>query len=325
MGQTIVATLTSPLGLTAIMISLGIAFLGVSLLGFGEPTRDRLQRIETLSAGGSARAPAEAKALVKHKEPKALHKRLERFRHALEPKTADEQNAARLYMLQAGYFNEYAIQYFHAAKFVLALFGLLLGIVLMLSAGSETSLVVRGVQIVGPTLIGYYLPIFWVNRRRAERLEDIARGFPDALDLLLVCVEAGQSIDQAIARVARELRKGYPTLAEEFETVVHELKAGRDRQSVLRAFGERSGNPDIQSFASVLIQSATFGTSTADALRVYAAEMRDKRMMLAEEKANVLPTKLTLGTMLFTVPPLLIILVGPSIYGVLKFLASFSP
>ena len=123
-------------------------------------------------------------------------------------------------------------------------------------------------------------------------------------------------------RVARELRAGSPALADEYEIVAWELKAGKDRIQVLRDMGERAGVPDVASFVTVLIQSATFGTSVAEALRVFSAEMRDKRVMLAEEKANVLPTKLTLGTMMFTVPPLLIILIGPSVYGVMEMLNS---
>ena len=128
--------------------------------------------------------------------------------------------------------------------------------------------------------------------------------------------EAGQSLDQSIVRVAAEIRAGYPALADEFEIVAHEMKAGKDRIVVLKDMSERAGVPDVASFVTVMIQSASFGTSIAEALRVYAAEMRDKRVMRAEEKANVLPTKLTLGTMMFTVPPLMIILIGPSVHGI---------
>ncbi len=134
--------------------------------------------------------------------------------------------------------------------------------------------------------------------------------------MMLVCVEAGQSLDQSIIRVSREIRAGYPALADEYQTVAQELKAGKDRIQVLRDMSERAGVPDVSSFVTVLIQSASFGTSIADALRVYAAEMRDKRVMRAEEKANTLPTKMTLATMMLTVPPLLIILIGPSVYGI---------
>ncbi len=142
--------------------------------------------------------------------------------------------------------------------------------------------------------------------------------FPMRLDMMLVCVEAGQSLDQAIIRIAKESRAGYPALADEFETVAHEVKAGKERVTVLKDMSERVGIADMASFVTTLVQSATFGTSIAEALRVYSAEMRDKRVMRAEEKANVLPTKLTLGTMLFTLPPLLIILIGPSIHGIAK-------
>lgn len=165
-----------------------------------------------------------------------------------------------------------------------------------------------------PGCIGYYLPQYWVQRRAQGRQKEITEGFPDALDMMLVCVEAGQSLDQSILRIAHEARAGYPALAEEFEMVAHEVKAGKERATVLRDMADRVGLPDISSFTTTLIQSSTFGTSIADALRVYSAEMRDKRVMRAEEKANTIPTKLTLGTMLFTLPPLLVILIGPSLY-----------
>ncbi|MFK7753462.1 MAG: type II secretion system F family protein, partial [Sedimentitalea sp.] len=148
------------------------------------------------------------------------------------------------------------------------------------------------------------------------RKEAITQGFPDSLDMMLVCVEAGQSLDQSIVRVARELRASYPALADEFEVVAYEMKAGKEKAVVLRDMGERCGVQDVSSFVTVLIQSAAFGTSIAEALRVYASEMRDKRVMRAEEAANKLPTKMTLATMGLTVPPLLIILVGPSANGI---------
>ncbi|MBC7478086.1 MAG: type II secretion system F family protein, partial [Pseudorhodobacter sp.] len=140
----------------------------------------------------------------------------------------------------------------------------------------------------------------------------------------LVCVEAGQSMDQSINRVARESRAGYPALADEFDIVSHEVKAGKERAQVLRDMSERVGISDVSSFVTTLIQSATYGTSIAEALRVYSAEMRDKRVMRAEELANKLPTKLTLGTMMFTLPPLLIILIGPSVAGIAKTLGGMS-
>ena len=121
------------------------------------------------------------------------------------------------------------------------------------------------------------------------------------------------------SRVAKEIAASYPALAEEYQIVSQQVKAGRDKASVLNEMGPNGcGVQDISSFVTVLVQSQTFGTSIADALRVYAGEMRDKRVMRAEEKANKLPTKMTLATMMLTVPPLLIILVGPSILGIME-------
>ena len=153
------------------------------------------------------------------------------------------------------------------------------------------------------------------------RQEEITNGFPDSLDMMLVCVEAGQSLDQSIIRVSGEIKAGYPALAEEFDMVANEMKAGKDKTSVLRDMSERAGVPDVSSFVTVLIQSASFGTSISEALRVFSAEMRDKRIMRAEEKANKLPTKMTLATMMLTIPPLLIILIGPSVYNIAKTLS----
>ncbi len=321
MIHTMINGLTSPLGMMVIVTLLGVFIVGYALVGGREAGPDRLARLHDEVRTGR---PAPRSTLSRREEATELQKQLEKFKAFLEPASAEEKDAARLEMIQAGYLGRNAVRDFHAAKFILALGGLLLGLVwsALLGGGEDRSLLMTALPIMAPTLLGYYVPIYWVNKRRAERQEQIAGGFPDALDMLLICSEAGQSFDQSIARVAKELQNGYPALAEELATVSHEIRAGKDRTSVLKDFGERCGNADIRSFATVMIQSATYGTSVADALKVYAAEMRDKRVMLAEEKANVLPTKLTLGTMMFTVPPLLIILVGPSVHGVIEMLGS---
>ena len=184
------------------------------------------------------------------------------------------------------------------------------------SVTGEPSLQAIIISVFLPGVVGYMLPKYWVTKRQQARQEEITNGFPDSLDMMLVCVEAGQSLDQAIIRVAKEIAAGFPALAEEYELVANEMKAGKDKTQVLRDMSERAGVPDVASFVTVLIQSASFGTSISEALRVFSSEMRDKRIMRAEEKANTLPTKMTLATMLLTVPPLLIILIGPSVYGI---------
>jgi tight adherence protein C len=243
------------------------------------------------------------------------NEQLEKFATFLEPQNADELSAMELTLRQAGYQSKDGVRVFHFAQMALGIIGLIAGAIYVVTLGNdghelETKMMLM--YVFGPGLVGYLAPKYWVTRRVAARKEEITSGFPDSLDMMLVCVEAGQSLDQSIVRVASELKASYPALGAEFETVAYEMKAGKEKAAVLRDMGTRCGVQDISSFTTVLVQSATFGTSVSDALRVYAGEMRDKRVMRAEEAANKLPTKMTLATMGLTLPPLLIILVGPS-------------
>ena len=243
---------------------------------------------------------------------------LEKYSTFLEPQNAEEFSAVKLKLMQAGYKSSNAVRFYYFSQFALALIGLILGSIYLLVKMNQGEVSQQNMllMVLGPGVVGYMAPKYWVTRRQATRQENITNAFPDSLDLMLVCVEAGQSLDQSILRVAKELRSGFPDLAMEFEIVSHEMKAGKSKDQVLRDMSERCGVADISSFVTVLIQSQQFGTSIADALRVYASEMRDKRVMRAEEAANKLPTKMTLATMMLTVPPLLVILIGPSIYNI---------
>ena len=242
--------------------------------------------------------------------------KLAKYAQYLDPKDEEELSKTRTMLIRAGYAHKDAVRTLMAAQLLLGFGLLVLGLLYTFLLGDNISTMQKFAYIVIPGAVGYYAPKYWVQKRVAKRQEEIQDGFPDALDLLLVCVEAGQSLDQSIIRMATEIEPSYPALAGEFLMVAQEMKAGKDKPDVLRAMADRCDINDITSFVTVLIQSASFGTSIADALRVYASEMRDKRVMRAEEKANVLPTKLTVGTMMFCVPPLLIILIGPSLHGI---------
>lgn len=247
--------------------------------------------------------------------------KLEKYSNFLEPQNEQEYSAVRMKLMQAGYRSKDSVRFFHFAQFSLGMLFLFVGVVyymLVIAGRADTTAQDAVMYILGPGVVGYMIPKYWVTKRQQKRQAEITEGFPDALDMMLVCIEAGQSLDQSIIRVSRELRASFPSLSDEFEIVSYEIKAGKDKPSVLADMGERCGVADISSFVTVLVQSATFGTSIADALRVYSDEMRDKRVMRAEEKANKLPTKMTLVTMMLTVPPLLIILVGPSVVGIQK-------
>ncbi len=313
MFDAITTMLTDALGPAGPMLALG--GIGLVLIIATLPTmlkkeKDPLDRIRAQRNGKSEEVEALRRGGTGKKD------KLERFAGYLEPKSAEELSATKLKLLRAGYRGKGAVRMFHFSQFALGLGLLFIGIVLTLIKSTQQEMTTQTMVLytILPAAAGYYLPQYWVQRRIQSRQQEITDGFPDALDMMLVCVEAGQSLDQSIIRIANEAKAGYPALAEEFEMVAHEVKAGKERVVVLRDMSERVGLPDITSFVTTLIQSSSFGTSIADALRVYSAEMRDKRVMRAEEKANTIPTKLTLGTMLFTLPPLLVILIGPSLF-----------
>ncbi|MDR7125882.1 type II secretion system F family protein [Pseudotabrizicola sp. 4114] len=305
--------LTDTLGEMGPLLALG--FVGIVLIVAALPSmlkkeKDPLDGIRALRTGKTVTV----ERLRRGGGPSKADK-LERFASYLEPQSAEELSATKLKLLRAGYRGKNAVRLFHFSQFSLGIGVLVLGMLYALLKSTQTEMTTQMMVLytILPAAIGYYAPVYWVTRRIGMRQQQITEGFPDALDMMLVCVEAGQSLDQSIIRVGNEARNGYPALAEEFETVAQEVKAGKERVTVLRDLSERVGLPDITSFVTTLIQSASFGTSIADALRVYSSEMRDKRIMRAEEKANTIPTKLTLGTMLFTLPPLLVILIGPSL------------
>ncbi|MEM1005344.1 MAG: type II secretion system F family protein [Pseudomonadota bacterium] len=290
------------------VLGLVMVIVAVSLM-MSQP-EDPLKKLQR-----STTAPKkERKSKKEQLRNSSRNEQLEKFATFLEPKNEEEYSAVELKLRQAGYHSKDSVRFFHFAQFALGIAGIIIGVLLVtvFSNGQEFTGQQMAIRVLVPGAIGYFIPKYWITRRVEERKEAITSGFPDTLDLMLVCVEAGQSLDQAIVRVASEMKASYPDIAGEFEIVAYEMKAGKDKDSVLRDFGTRCGVQDVNSFVTVMIQSATFGTSIAEALRVYAGEMRDKRVMRAEEAANKLPTKMTLVTMMLTVPPLLVILVGPS-------------
>ncbi|MEM6932873.1 MAG: type II secretion system F family protein [Pseudomonadota bacterium] len=242
----------------------------------------------------------------------------------LQPSDQGELSETRKLLRSAGYKDASAVRVYYFARAALGSGLLLLATFVFLVRPEDPDPAVALAFAVVFGLAGYFLPIYWVRRQIETRRQEIENAFPDAMDMMLVCIEGGQSLDQAMARVGVEMKASASPLAEELNVVSDEFRAGKDRVSVLRDFASRCSVNDISSFVTVLIQSQAFGTSVSQALRVYAAEMRDKRLVRAEEKANVLPTKLTLGTMMFTVPPLILILVGPSVIQIIRSLSGLS-
>ncbi len=239
---------------------------------------------------------------------------LKRFAKFLTPANVDELASARQRLIRAGYRAPSAVRVYNFAKPVL---GLIFAIAALLLASFVAPKLATPVRLVIALLggtIGFFIPWFQVERRLQRRREEAELAFPDMLDMLLICIEAGSGIDHACRRVAEEVAGVSPVLAEELGVVNAELWAGKERATVFRDFANRLGVNDISAFATVLKQSDEFGVSIAESLRVYAADMRLKRITRAEEKANTMPIKVALGSIFFTVPPTMIIMAGPSLY-----------
>jgi len=313
--NTLLTDILGPFGPLIAIGILGVVLIALTLPALLKKDVDPLDRIKEQAKGYDTSQNGDKKAKLRTGGKKD---KLEKYSNFLEPQNEEEYSAIRIKLLQAGYRSKNAVRTFYFLQFALGILFLLAGVIyaIVQSATGEPTTQAIVLSIIIPGAIGYYIPKYWVTKRQQERQTEITNGFPDSLDMMLVCVEAGQSLDQSILRVSKEIRAGFPALALEFEMVANETKAGKDKVQVLRDMAERTGVSDVQSFVTVLIQSASFGTSIAEALRVFSEEMRDKRVMRAEEKANTLPTKMTLATMMLTVPPLLIILIGPSVFEI---------
>lgn len=237
----------------------------------------------------------------------------ERIAHAVMPKGAMEpDNALRLKMIQAGFYNTRVIRIYYLSRVLIAVtlaFGLAIFFPLLSPESTVQSVIFLSFSAA---MMGYFAPVFYLGRRVRKRQMFIREGFPDALDMLLVCVESGLGLDGALARVAQEIGRAHPLLAEQFGFVGRELRVGRDREAALRSMAERIGIDEVSSLVTLLIQTDKLGTSIGDALRAHAYEMRSTRLLRAEEKAMKLPVKLSMPLIFFILPALLLVILSPA-------------
>jgi tight adherence protein C len=230
--------------------------------------------------------------------------------------TKDESVRRRL--IAAGYTATYAPRVFTLIR--LALVVLLPALVLLnfWFTGSTPSLMRLYFTVVIAAAIGLYLPVVFIRAKAARRQEEIINGFPDALDLMLVCVEAGLGLEAAFARVGMEMTESHPRIAEQLGSVVLEMRAGLNREDALRRMADRAGADEIRAFATLLIQSTKLGSSIAQTLRVYASEMREHRRLRAEEKAHRLPVLLSIPLVTCMLPVMIGVLMLPAAIRVIR-------
>ena len=230
---------------------------------------------------------------------------VERFEHVL-PRSQAEISVVLQRLTRAGYRNESAIKVFYGYKVFIPL---LLCTIAAVSGLAKLSPFFVYACCLG---LGFLLPDFWLGRQIKLRQRKMERGLPDVLDLLIICIEAGLSLDQATARTSEELRKAQPELCDEFGILVLEQRAGRARSEAWKNLAERSGVESIRNLVSVLVQSEQFGTSVAKTLRVHSDTMREKRIQQVEEMAAKTSVKLVFPLVFFIFPALFLVTLGPA-------------
>ena len=294
---------------TSDVMLLASVFAAVALFVLGAlalfPTAPNLEKRLGAAADGTARTSLS----YGDKSSRSLLRRLER---SLTPQDDTKRSAIRRRLLQAGYYAPHAVTAYYALRLGLALLLPVLTLVALPAVTGTLPVQQMYFGAMAALAVGFFGPAFLLARRIGERQRLVREAFPDTLDLLLVCVEAGLSLNAALVRVATELRHAFPLLCEHFHLVALEMQAGSSREAALRRLSERVGIDEVKSLVSLLVQSEAMGVSVAQTLRLYAAEMRRKRQLLAEEHANKLPVRMVLPLAGMVMPAFLIIIVSPA-------------
>jgi tight adherence protein C len=244
---------------------------------------------------------------------KYLLRTISGFGEAIRPKLGANASQARMKLVRAGYYGENDAMVLYGSKAVMA--GLLLSGFLLIKFISLPAMPAQKflLLLVISASAGFYLPDYYLYRKTRVRKRKNFEGFPDALDLLVVCVEAGMGLDAAIKRVGDEMTLKNKVLSDEFRILSLELRAGKPRADALRNLAMRTDLEDVSSLVTLLIQTDRFGTRVAQALRVHSDSMRTKRYQRAEEVASKLPVKILFPLVLFILPGLVITLMGPAV------------
>ena len=253
---------------------------------------------------GWQRPKTPAKPAIRERMQQAL----DPFSRAL-PVSPTEVSQTRTWLIQAGYRNPQHVTIYRGLRVLFAAFGFFSVFAL---TGFDSLLLLAGV-----TGFGFFIPRFLLKKKLKERQRRIRIGLPDGLDLTVICVEAGLNLDQAMMRVGDDLRTAHPELSAEFHLFNLETRAGKPRVEALRNLAERTGVDDIRSLVGTLIQTDRFGTSVAQALRVHSDSLRTERRQRAEEQAAKTTVKMIIPLVLFVMPSLIVVTVGPAIIQLL--------
>ena len=295
-----------------VALSVALVVLGVGQMVVSSESRTLQKRLATVSP-----AQIQTRQVRERRERQARREALEGFLQTVGEQIGKEQTkrrSLRHLLIQAGHRSATAPAVFVGTRALAALglgFLAFVGVTVM---GSD--FLMRVLIILMAVLLGWMLPMLLLRRKVKNRQKELRRTLPDALDLLVVCVEAGLGLNQALVRVGDEMQRVSAELADELTLVSLEIRAGTPRETALRNLGERTGVSDIRALVSMLIQTDRFGTSIADSLRIHAEELRDKRQQLGEEEAAKVTVKMLIPLVMFVFPAIFVVILGPAIFHI---------
>jgi tight adherence protein C len=287
--------------------------LGSSAVFFYFNSREALQTWRRRADGVSAAVESETTPAGMAEQLMAqLRALLEWFARMNQPSNIEEVRATRRLLINAGYRSGKAPVFFVGAKLLLAIVVVcLLAIIPAKVLGFPSPGKLTFFYVLAAAC-GYYAPAYWLRRAIAARKDALQRAIPDALDLMVVCVEAGLGLDQAIGRVGEEVKRAHPELSDELNMLTLELRTGVARQEALRNLAHRTDLEEVRNLVALLVQTDRFGTSIGQALRVHADSMRTTRRLRAEELAAKLPVKLLIPLIFFIFPSMFMVVIGPA-------------
>ncbi|MBD9464365.1 MULTISPECIES: type II secretion system F family protein [unclassified Pseudomonas] len=291
------------IGLSTVLAAVALLLL---MLGLQDPVQRRLALIKRGYAGST----------VGQEAPSNLQLLLERVGQRFASTDQAHTSATQTLLTHAGYRSASAVQMYWAVRLMLPL--LLVGIALLLLPMVKVSVAIGLLAVTLIAGIGWLLPAIYVGKRKQARQGRLRAAFPDALDLMVVCVESGLALPTTIERVAEEMSVSQVELAEELALVNAQIRAGITSTEALKQLAVRTGLEDIQGLVSLLAQSIRFGTSVADTLRIYADEFRDRRTQAAEEMGAKIGTKLIFPLIFCLWPSFFLVAIGPAMIGVFR-------
>jgi len=252
-------------------------------------------------------------ASIRQRQTQTRTEVMKKILHALKLDEALSSKELKESLAQAGYRSQNALIMFTFARFAIAIGAFALAVIII-SAWKDFPypLPVKALMMAAAAALGFYLPKIFITNAAQKRQVELNKGFADALDLMVICVEGGLSVEAAFDRVTGEIGEKSPALAQEFGLTAAELAYLGDRHKAYVNFAERTGLPAIKSLTTTLLQSEKYGTPVGQALKVLSQERREERMSAAEKKGASLPAKLTVPMILFFLPPLFMVVIGPA-------------